>query len=201
MKRFKDMEECFILSGDPNLEITPSWLNQAFNSMSRDKCLRKARKAMALYMALSSKGSENIRCFLAFFDKANDSKIIPPVPITYSGDGSAIFERLLHKNDGQAKIVKWEFEVVEGWLLYKSLLSYLIVSEKEFVYPGEMAKWVESGCWYQMYFDPLGLESTFQLGSCIPYRMHPIEHATLYGISTMSSTIATKILQIVWHSG
>jgi hypothetical protein len=27
MKRFKDMEECLILSGDPNLEITPSWLN------------------------------------------------------------------------------------------------------------------------------------------------------------------------------
>jgi hypothetical protein len=24
MKRFKDMEECLILSGDPNLEITPS---------------------------------------------------------------------------------------------------------------------------------------------------------------------------------
>jgi hydroxymethylpyrimidine pyrophosphatase-like HAD family hydrolase len=24
MKRFKDMEECLMLSGDPNLEITPS---------------------------------------------------------------------------------------------------------------------------------------------------------------------------------
>jgi predicted RNase H-like nuclease (RuvC/YqgF family) len=27
MKRFKDMEECLMLSGDPNVEITPSWLN------------------------------------------------------------------------------------------------------------------------------------------------------------------------------
>jgi hypothetical protein len=99
MKRFKDMKECLILSGDPNLEITPSWLNWAFNSMSREKCLREARKAMAIHMALSSEGSENIRCSLAFFDKANGSKIVPPAPITCWGDGSAMFERLLHKND------------------------------------------------------------------------------------------------------
>jgi hypothetical protein len=82
MKRFKDMEECLILSRDPNLEITPLWLNWAFNSVSREKCLREARKAMAIHMALSSEGSENIRCSLAFFDKANGSKIVPPVPIT-----------------------------------------------------------------------------------------------------------------------
>jgi hypothetical protein len=69
MKWFKDMEECIILSGDPNLEITPSWLNWAFNSMSREKCLREVRKAMAIYMALSFEGSKNIRCSLAFFDK------------------------------------------------------------------------------------------------------------------------------------
>jgi hydroxymethylpyrimidine pyrophosphatase-like HAD family hydrolase len=100
MKRFKDMEECLMLSGDPNIEITPSWLNWAFNSMSKEKCLREARKAMAIHMALSSEGPENIRCFLAFFDKANGSKIIRPAPITCWGDGSAMFERLLHKNDG-----------------------------------------------------------------------------------------------------
>jgi hypothetical protein len=99
MKRFKDMEECFMLSGDPNLEITLLWLNWAFNSVSREKCLREARKAMAIYMALSSEGSENIRCSLAFFDKENGSKIVAPAPITCSGDGSAMFERLLHKND------------------------------------------------------------------------------------------------------
>jgi hypothetical protein len=92
MKRFKDMEECFILSGDPNLEITPSWLNWAFNSVNREKCLREARKSIAIHMALSSEGSENIRCSLAFFDKANDSKIVPPAPITCWGDGSAMFE-------------------------------------------------------------------------------------------------------------
>jgi hypothetical protein len=142
MKRFKDMEECLILSGDPNLEITPSWLNWAFNSVSREKCLREARKAMAIYMVLSSEGFENIRCSLAFFDKANGSKIVPPAPITCWGDRSAMFERLLHKNDGQAKIVKWEFKVVEDWLPYRSLSSHLIASEKEFVHPKEMVKCV-----------------------------------------------------------
>jgi hypothetical protein len=106
MKRFKDMEECLMLSGDPNVEITPSWLNWAFNSVSREKCLREARKAIAIYMALSSEGSE----------KVNGSKIIPLAPIICWGNGSAMFERLLHKNDGQAKIVKWEFEIEEGWL-------------------------------------------------------------------------------------
>jgi hypothetical protein len=48
MKQFKDMEECLMLSGDPNLEITTSWLNWAFNSVSREKCLREAQKAMAI---------------------------------------------------------------------------------------------------------------------------------------------------------
>ena len=106
MKRFKDMEDCFILSGDPNLESTPSWLNWAFNSVSREKYLREVQKAMAIYMALSSEGFENIRCSLTFFDKMNSSKIVPPVPITCWGDGNTMFEQLLHKNNGQAKIVK-----------------------------------------------------------------------------------------------
>jgi hypothetical protein len=82
--------------------------------VSREKCLREARKAMAIHMALSSEGSENIRCSLAFFDKANVSKIVPPPPIICWGDESAMFEWLLYKKDGQAKIVKWEFEVKEG---------------------------------------------------------------------------------------
>jgi hypothetical protein len=76
------MEECLILREDPNPEITPSWLNWAFNSVSREKCLREARKKMAIYMALSSEGCENIRCSLAFFDKANSGKMVPPTPIT-----------------------------------------------------------------------------------------------------------------------
>jgi hypothetical protein len=37
---------------------------------------------MAIHMALSSEGSENIRCSLAFFDKTNGGKKIPPLPIT-----------------------------------------------------------------------------------------------------------------------
>jgi hypothetical protein len=68
--------------GDPNPEITPSWLNWAFNSMSREKCLREAQKAMAIHMALSFEGCENIRCSLVFFDKANGGKIVLPAPIT-----------------------------------------------------------------------------------------------------------------------
>jgi hypothetical protein len=51
-------------------------------------------------MALSSEGSENIRCSLAFFDKANGSKIVPPAPITCWVDGSTMLEWLLHKNNG-----------------------------------------------------------------------------------------------------
>jgi hypothetical protein len=35
---------------------------------------------MAIFMALSSEGYENIRCSLAFFDKANGGKIVPPPP-------------------------------------------------------------------------------------------------------------------------
>jgi hypothetical protein len=84
-----------------------------FESLSKS-CLsfesfifREVRKAMAIHMVLSSEGSENIRCFLVFLDKANGSKIVPPTPITCWGDGSAMFQRLHHKNDGQAKIVKW----------------------------------------------------------------------------------------------
>jgi hypothetical protein len=42
MKQFNDVEECLILRGDPNLKITPLWLNWAFNSVSREKCLREA---------------------------------------------------------------------------------------------------------------------------------------------------------------
>jgi hypothetical protein len=166
MKRFKDMKECLILRGDPNPEITPSWLNWTFNSMSKKKCLREMRKTMAIHMALSSKGCENIKCSLAFFDKANGGKIVPPTPITCWGDGSAMFEWLHYKNDSKKKIVKWEFEVEEGWLLYRSLSFYLIANKEEFVHPGEMAKWMECGCWCQVCFDPLGLEGVFQLGSC-----------------------------------
>ena len=99
------MEEYLILRGDPT-EITPSWLNWAFNPMSKEKCLKEARKAMAIHMVLSSIGSENIRCSLAFFDKVNGSKIVLLTPIICWGDGSAMFEWLHYKNDGEAKIVK-----------------------------------------------------------------------------------------------
>jgi hypothetical protein len=74
MKQFNDMEECLILSGDPNPEITPSWLNWAFNSVSREKGLREVRKAMAIHMALSFEGSENIRCSLVFLTKRTVAK-------------------------------------------------------------------------------------------------------------------------------
>ena len=76
MNRFKEMEECLVSCRAPNPEITPLCLNWAFNSMSREKCLREVQKAMAIYM-------ENIKCCLVFFNKANGSKIIPPVPIIF----------------------------------------------------------------------------------------------------------------------
>jgi hypothetical protein len=44
MKRFKDVEECLILSGNPNSEITPSWLNWAFNSVSRERSASEKRR-------------------------------------------------------------------------------------------------------------------------------------------------------------
>ena len=165
MNRFEAMEECLLSRKDPDPEITPLWLNWAFNSVSREKCLREAQKAMAIHMALSLEGSENIKCSLAFFDKGHGRKLVPPAPITCWGDGSAMFERLFHKNDGQAKTMKWEFEIQEGWLPYRSLSSHLIASEKQFVFPKKMATWMESNCWCQVCFDPFGLEGAFLLGS------------------------------------
>ena len=162
MKWLQDMAECFILRGDPNPEITPLWLNWTFNLVNREKCLKEAWKAMAIHMVLSTEGYENIRCSFAFFDKANGDKIAPPMPITCWSNGSAMFEQLQYKNDSEIKIVKWEFEVKDGWLPYKSHSSYLIASEKEFVHIIEMAKWMEIDCWCQVCFNPLGLEGVFQ---------------------------------------
>jgi hypothetical protein len=81
-------------------------------------------------MAISSKSCKNIKCSLAFFDKAKGGKIVPPPPITCWEDGSAMFNRLQHKNDGSAKFVKWEFEIKEGWFPYRVLTSYLVEAER-----------------------------------------------------------------------
>jgi hypothetical protein len=54
----------------------------------------EARKAMAVHMAISSKGCKNIKCSFAFFNKAKGGKIVPPPPITCWGDGSTMFDRL-----------------------------------------------------------------------------------------------------------
>jgi hypothetical protein len=108
------MEECLQKDRDPNSEQISSWLNWTFNIVSREKCLKEAWKALAIHMAILSKGCENIKCSLAFFDKAKGGKIVLPPPITCWGDGSAMFERLHHKNDGSAKFVHWKFEIEEG---------------------------------------------------------------------------------------
>ena len=121
---------------------------------------------MAIHMVVSSKGCKNIRCSLAFFDKANGNKIVPPMPIACWNDGSAMLERLHHKNDGERKIVKWKFKVKEGWLPYIFLLFHLFASEKEFVNPGKITKWMETGCWCQVCLNSLGLEGAYELGSC-----------------------------------
>jgi hypothetical protein len=69
---------------------------------------------LAIYMAISLEGYENVKCFLTFFDKAKRGKIVPPPPITYWDGGSVIFDHLQYKNDGSAKIVKWKFDFKEG---------------------------------------------------------------------------------------
>jgi len=166
MNRFEAMEECLKSCRDPDQEITPLWLNWAFNSVSREKCLGEARKALAIQMAISPEGSENIKSSLALFEKARGDKFVPPAPITCWGDGSAMFERLFQQNNGNANIVKWEFEVQEGWLPYRRLSSHLIASEKKFVYQGAMAKWMETDAWCQVCFNPFGPEGAFQLGTC-----------------------------------
>ena len=82
MNRFEAMEECLKSCRDLDQEITPLWLNWAFNSVSREKCLGEARKALAIQMAISPEGSENIKSSLALFHKARGNKFVPPVPIT-----------------------------------------------------------------------------------------------------------------------
>jgi hypothetical protein len=61
--------------------------------------------------------------------------------------------------------VKWEFEVEEGWLPYRTLTSNIFGGEKEFVNLGKMAKWMEINRWWKYYFDPLSPEGAYQLGS------------------------------------
>jgi hypothetical protein len=74
MKQFKDMKECLMLSGDPNVEITPSWLNWAFNSVSREKCLREARKATAIHMRFHLKVLRTLDAPLPFLTKRTAAK-------------------------------------------------------------------------------------------------------------------------------
>ena len=102
--------------------------------------MKEAQKALAIYMAISSKGCENIKCYLAFYDKAKGGKIVVLSPITCWEDGSAMFEHFHHKNNGSTKFVKWEFEIKEGKLPCIILSFHLIEVEKQFVYLGKMAK-------------------------------------------------------------
>jgi hypothetical protein len=57
-----------------NLLFIPKWLNMTFNFVSREKCLKGAWKALAVYMVISLEGCKNIKSSLAFFDKAKGSK-------------------------------------------------------------------------------------------------------------------------------
>jgi hypothetical protein len=79
--KYKDfLDQFFILdqTRDLNLKLTPMWLNWTFNSVNRKKCLKEAQKALTLHMAISSKNCKNVKCFLAFFDKAKGGKIVLP---------------------------------------------------------------------------------------------------------------------------
>jgi predicted RNase H-like nuclease (RuvC/YqgF family) len=66
LKRYQDMVEWFQKDRNPNLEQISSWLNWTFNTVSREKCLKQAWKALAIHMVISSEGCENIKCSLAF---------------------------------------------------------------------------------------------------------------------------------------
>jgi hypothetical protein len=124
LTQYHDMMEWLQQDMDPNLEKISNWLNWTFNTMNREKCLKEARKALAINMEILSEGCENIKCFLAFFDKAKGGKIVPSPPIMCWRNGSAMFDRLHHKHDGSAKFMKWEFEIEEGWLPYR-ILSFI----------------------------------------------------------------------------
>jgi hypothetical protein len=45
LKLFQNIDECLLQKGDPNPEITLTWLNWTFNSVNREICLREAWKA------------------------------------------------------------------------------------------------------------------------------------------------------------
>jgi hypothetical protein len=119
-----------------------------------------------IHMAISSKGYENVKNSIAFSNKTKNGKIVPLPPITCWDNGSAIFERLQNKNDRTVKTMKWEFEVEESWLPHKTLISNIFGVEKDFVYLGEMAKWMIINWWCQSCFNPLGLKGAYQMGSC-----------------------------------
>jgi hypothetical protein len=72
--------------------------------------LKEAQKAVAIHMAISSEGCENVKSLLIFFDKAKNGKIVPPTPIKCWGDESAMFKYLQHKSDESIRTVKQEFE-------------------------------------------------------------------------------------------
>jgi hypothetical protein len=74
--------------------------------MSRKKCFKQAWKALAVHLVILSKGCENIKNSLAFFNKVKSSKLIPPPSITCWSDNTAIFEHLYHVSNGIARDVK-----------------------------------------------------------------------------------------------
>jgi hypothetical protein len=58
--------------------------------MSTEKCLKDARKALAVHMTITTEGCKNVKCSFVFFDKAKGNKIVAPPPIRCWGDGNAI---------------------------------------------------------------------------------------------------------------
>jgi hypothetical protein len=50
--------------------------------VSKEKCLKEDGKALAVDMEISTKGYENVKSSLTFFDKAKGGKIVPPPSIT-----------------------------------------------------------------------------------------------------------------------
>ena len=138
------------------VELDPEYNKQ-------EKCHQQVKKKLFGYIVISLESCVNIKRFLAFFGKAESVKVFPPVSITYQSDISKMFEWLYHVSDEFERVVKWEFEVEEGWLPYQSFNSSIFHSVVEFLFSKWMASWMEVGEWCLCYQDFLGSQA-YQLG-------------------------------------
>ena len=108
---YKEMEPLF---GKYKIQVH-SWLWHGWIG-SWVSCLKQAWKKLAKHMLILSISCKNIWRFLVFFEDAKCGEILTLLNITCWGDNNKMFELLHHLSSCSTKVVKWEFEVKEGWL-------------------------------------------------------------------------------------